>query len=311
MATSVATAPERGGAIDLTLWYPAKQDGSPELFGDSKIFKGVPARRNASFADGTFPVVLLAHGGLRSNPGLAGWIAAYLAARGRFVVQVHAPQLTEADAAAAVAEVWLRPTDISAALSAVEADPALATHLDLDKVGVVGFFLGGTSALAVAGTRLDADRYKQSCDQPGTDPDCRWFAKHGVDLHQIDDALVSKFHLDSRIKVAVAVNPELSTSLAADSLAGIKIPVQVIALGQPQPEYSVLQDQIPNARSAIISDAVPFSAFSQCTSKSSAILAEEGEDDAICRDGESRSREQIQAEIGSIIEAALAAEFRK
>ena len=307
----VATAAERGKAIDLTVWYPAKQDGSSELFGDSKIFKGVPVRRNASFADGAFPIVLLAHGGLRSNPGLAGWIAADLAARGRFVIQVHAPQLTEADAAAAVAEVWLRPADLTAALTAVEADPALAAHLDLDKVGVVGFFLGGTSALAVAGARLDAERYKQSCDQPGTDPDCRWFAKHGVDLHQVDAAAVSKSHLDSRVKVAIAVNPELSASFTVESLGSIKIPVQVIALGQPHPEYSILHEQIPNARSAVISDAVPFSAFSQCTPKASFILAEEGEDDAICRDGGNRSREGVQAEIAAIIEAALAAAFQK
>jgi len=309
LKASVATAPERGKAIDLTIWYPSQQDGSSERYGESKIFRGVSVWRNASFATGTYPLVILAHGGLRSNPALAGWLAADLAMRGRIVVQVHAPELSEADAAAAVAEVWLRPADLSAALSAVEADPALAAHLDPGKVGVVGFFLGGTSALAVAGAQLDADRYRQSCDEPGTDPDCRWYAKHGVDLHQVHAAAVSKSHLDSRIKVAIAVNPELSNSLAAESLAGIKISVQVIALGQPHPEYSVLREQIPAARLAVVSGAVPFSAFSPCTPKASIILAEEGEDDSICRDGGTRSREAIQAEIATIINAALLVGF--
>ena len=311
LRTLAATVPERGKAIEFTLWYPAKQDGRSELFGDSKIFKGVPVRRTASFADGIFPVVVLAHGGLRANPGLAGWLAAYLAARGNFVVSVHAPQLTETDAATAIAEVWLRPSDVSTALSTIEADPVVAAHLNLDKVAAVGFFLGGTSALAVVGARLDADRYKRSCGQSSTDPDCKWFAKNGIDLHKVDDKAISKSHLDPRIKVAVAVNPELSTSFATESLDEIKVPVQLIGLGRTNPDLAVLHERIPQARYAAISDATPFSAFGQCTPKASTILAEEGEDDAICRDGENRSREEIQAEIGGIIEAALTAGFRE
>jgi predicted dienelactone hydrolase len=308
LGTSAATVPERGKTIELSLWYPAKQDGHSELFGDSKIFKGVPVRRNASFADGMFPVIVLAHGGLRANPGLAGWIAADLASRGNFVVSVHAPQLTETDAAMAIDEVWLRPSDLSAALSAIKADSAMTAHLNPDKVAAVGFFLGGTSALTLVGARLDADSYRRSCDQPRTGPDCKWFAKSGIDLHKADDEVVSKSHLDARIKLAVAVNPELSTSFATESLSAIKVPVQVIALGPTNVDF---QEHIPNARYAAISDAAPFSAFSQCTSKAPALLAEEGEDDAICRDGGSRSREEIQAEIGSIIEAALAAGFQE
>lgn len=306
-----AKVPERGKAIELTLWYPAKQDGASELFGVSKIFKGVPVRRNASFVDGVFPVVVLAHGGLRANPGLGGWIAAYLAARGNFVVSVQAPQLTETDVATAVAEVWLRPSDISTALSTIEADPVMAAHLNPNKVAAVGFFLGGTSALAVVGARLDADSYRRSCDQPSTGPDCTWFAKNGIDLHKIDDEAVSKSHLDRRVKVAVAVNPELTTSLVAKSLHAIQVPVQLIALGRIDPSLSGLQDMIPDARYATIPDAAPFSAFSQCAPKASAVLAEEGEDDAICRDSGNRSREEIQVDIGRIIEAALATGLRK
>lgn len=307
--TLVITPPEREGQIELTLWYPAKEDGSSELFGESKIFEGVSVRRDATLADGTFPLIVLAHGGLRSNPDLAGWIASYLAGRGNLVILVHAPQFAEADAATAVSEAWLRPSDLSAALSSIEEDPTVAPHLDLDKVAAVGFFLGGTSALAVAGARFDAYGYKRSCDQP-IGPDCQWFARNGVDLHQVEDSIVTKSHLDPRIKLAVVINPELSTSFARDSLTSIKIPVHVIILGQLRPDISVLQGHIPQARYVVISDAAPSSAFSQCTQEAAALLAEEGEDVMICRDGGSRSREEIQAEIGSIIEAALASSFR-
>src|ERR1700733_1375204 len=111
--TLMTIVPERGRAIDITLWYPANQDGTPELFGDSKIFNGIPVRRKASLADGRFPIILLAHGGLRANPMLAGWIAAYLASRGNVVVMVHPPKLDENDARSVIDEISLRPADLS------------------------------------------------------------------------------------------------------------------------------------------------------------------------------------------------------
>ena len=34
---------ERGGTMDVTLWYPATSGGQPVLVGDSALFQGVPA----------------------------------------------------------------------------------------------------------------------------------------------------------------------------------------------------------------------------------------------------------------------------
>jgi predicted dienelactone hydrolase len=306
-------APERAAAIDLTLWYPSKADGVPELWGESKIFKGVPGRRDASFADGAFPVVVLAGGGLRANPHMTGWIAAQLAMHGHLVIVAHPPVLGPQDAQAAVSEIWLRPSDLSAALGAIENDPVLASHAEPKKVAALGFFLGGTSSLAVAGARLDAERYSQSCDPPREGPDCRWFEKNGVDLHAIDGEKIAASHLDPRIKVAIAINPELSDSLAPDSLGKIAIPVQVINLGKPGEipglDASILETLIPGVAYAAIAEATPFSAFSECTPKAAAILAEEGEDATICSDGGSRLRTEIHAEIGRLIETMLAKAF--
>jgi predicted dienelactone hydrolase len=304
-----ALAPTRGQAVELALWYPTASEGSPEPVGENKIFKGMPALRNAPIADGRYPVILVAHGGFRSAPNHEGWIAAYLAARGYIVGVTRPPTLGPRDAQRALPEIWLRPTDLSAALTAIEGDPLLSSRIDPANAAVVGFFLGGTSALAVVGGRIDAESYMRTCDKPEAGVDCAWFAKNGVDLRKVDATHLSRSHLDRRIRAAVAVDPELSKSFAATSLAEIKVPVDIINLGRPGKitaalEASSLAKSIPGARYETVPDAVTYDAFSACMPKGAALLREDGDDDVICREGK-RSRQEIHLEIAEKIEAAL------
>ncbi len=307
--------PARGAAIDVVLWYPAGTGGTPERFGASKVFDGVAARRDASVADGQFPLVVLAHGGLRANPGASGWIAAALAARRYIVAVAQPPRLGPDDARRAVGEVWRRPADLSDTLTAVEGDATMAPHLEHEKVGAVGFFLGGTSALALAGARLDEDSYRRSCDPPARGPDCRWLAESGVDLHGMDLGPLAASHLDRRIKVAVAVDPELGPSLASASLRAIQVPVTIIGLGRPDAPpprlaASDLARMIPDALYQTVPDATMFSAFDRCTPQGAAILGREGDGEAICRDGGDRSRQEIHVELAGMIASALARVLR-
>lgn len=310
LRVAAADVPERGEAVEVDLWYPTDAEGTPEPLGAGPVFEGTPALRDAPVAEGAFPVVVLAHGGLRAAPRHADWIAARLAARGYIVAVAHPPPLGERGAQAAVPEVWLRPADLSAALTAVERDPDLAPHVAPGQAATVGFFLGGTSALALAGARLDARSYAASCDQGGTGLDCRWFAKNGVDLRTADPAQVSRPHRDVRIKAAVAVDPELSGHFDPASLAAVGIPVAVVNLGRPGAlvpglDASGLEKAIPGARYETVPDAAPFSAFAPCTPRGAALLREEGEDDALCRDGGDRPRAQIHDQLAATIEAAL------
>ena len=156
--------------------------------------------------------------------------------------------------------------------------PRIGPHLERGKVGAVGFFLGGTSVLALAGARLDAASYGRSCDHPAPGPDCRWFAGSGVDLHRTDLAPAAASHRDPRIKVAVAVDPELTGSMARASLRAIGIHVAIINLGmaqtlRPRLDASAAAAQIPDGRYATLPDATTFSAFDQCTPQGAAILA--------------------------------------
>lgn len=127
-------------------------------------------------------------------------------------------------------------------------------------------------------------------------------------MRAVDGKAVSALHLDSRIKIAIVVNPEFGTSFAPDSRAAIKRPALVVALGGSD-DAAALAQGIEGARYEAIADADALSAISPCTSQAISILAEAGEDDAICREDGPRSRREIQAEIGSLIEVALARVF--
>lgn len=305
-----ATVPERGAPVALTVWYPAGSGGKPERVGANNVFAGVSALRDAAMADGVFPVVVVAHGGLRSAPHQSGWISARLAERGYIVAAVQPPRLEPGEAERGVAEVGLRPADLSAALSAVEGDPSVRPHADMEKVAALGFFLGGTSSLALAGARLDPERYRQLCDSPNGGPDCAWFAKAGVNLHQVDLAPLTRAQRDPRLRTAVVVDPELSRSFSWDGLAEITAPTTIINLGArgetpPWLEAAELGAASPTARYVRVPGANAFSAFGVCTPRGAAILRAEGEDEALCQDSGHVAREELHAQLAAMIAAAL------
>ncbi|WP_207479102.1 alpha/beta hydrolase family protein [Arenibaculum pallidiluteum] len=303
-----ATASLPGRSIDITLWYPAAPGGTPVLIGESAVFRGVPGQRDAPVAQGHFPLLVLSHGGIRSAPDLTAWIAWRLASQGFVVGAARGPRAD--DAQAAVAEISLRPGDLSAALTAMMEDPGLAGRLDTRRVGVLGFQLGGTAALALAGARLDADAYRRSCGEGGAGLDCEWLAEIGADLRSVDGALLSRSHLDPRVRAVVAVDPEGSTSFTSESLSEIAVPTEVISLGpagetKPPLDASGLQGAIPGSGYVVVPEATPYSAFGACKPQGVRILQEEGESDAICRDHDGQTRESVQARLAALITAAF------
>lgn len=311
LRTIEVAPPGRETPISVSLWYPPSEGGSHQVVGENKVFKGVPANQDAVIAEGEFPIVLLSHGGLRAAPNLSGWIASYLATRGFIVAEPHPPQLGLAEAQASIAEAWLRPADLSATLQAIESDPVLNAHIKKDRVGVLGFLLGGTSALTLAGAEIDPERYVTMCDgEAAIGMDCFWFSKNGVDLHEADIKRLAHSNRNHKIKVAIAIDPELSTVFTQASLRNISIPIAIINLGKaetilPGLNASRLEGLIPDVKYETVADATQYSSFSECTSKGALILQSEGDNEAICTDGGERSRAEIHRQLAEMIENTL------
>lgn len=300
--------PEREAPLTVTLWYPAdaieKTDAlatTSELVGDNAVFHGISAYRNAPIASGRFPLVLTMHGGLRSAPHLGNWIAARLASHGFVVATINS-------VGAAISELWLRPADLSATLTAIEQRPETASQLLPGKVGVLGFFRGGSAALALAGARFDAQSYARSCDTGQVGLDCKWYKQSGIDLHQIDPASIARSHLDRRVRAVVAIEPELSRHFTMTSLESITIPLQVVTLGPlatrlEDMDASRLQAGIADLRYSEFGAATRFDAFPVCKPRGTAILREDGGDEAICARGDGPSRSEIHARLAELADA--------
>ncbi len=302
--------PSRKGEIEVTIWYPAETGGSTVQVGSNKIFKGVQANQNAPIAAGRYPLVLMSHGGIRSAPHLGGWISRYLAERGYIVVVPRPPRLSYDEAHKAVNELWLRPEDLSLSLDWVLSKAELAEHVVKWDVRALGFYLGGSSMLMLAGAQLDPERYSHSCDEGSIGLDCGWFIGSGVDLKKINLSKLTEIATDDRIQTVVAVDPELSTSMIVNSLSTKQIPVSIITLGHsgsilPALNASNLTNIAPNIRYLMLPDASQYSAFSQCTQQGAELLSNDGEAAAICGETEGLSRADIQLKLAAMIENSL------
>lgn len=313
-AARTVPSPERRADLDVGIWYPGAPGGTPAVIGATPIFEGVAARRDPPIVAGHFPLILLAHGGLRAAPNLTNWLAADLAARGMIVATVPPPRLAEGEAAAALRETWLRPLELSRILSAILEDAAFGPRVASDRIAVVGFLRGGTSALALAGARFDPARVQAFCETPIKGPaaeqDCGWFARHGVAPHAADPNQLARDFRDPRIVIAIAIDPELADRFSRASLGEIAIPVSIINLGTVGAETSGLDGAalarlIPGAQFALVPRATPFSAFSLCAAGAGERLAAEGDAMAICQET-AAERSAMHQTIADLIAHALA-----
>jgi len=137
--------------FDMFVWYPAHEEEVPWQAGPFSV----PASRNAAIADGQFPILLLSHGGGRTggSPLVLRGLAAYLARQGFIVVSpLHGKT-----------RFPVRPFQIKAALEAMIADPRFKPHANADRLGMLGFSLGGAVTLELAGAVPDFKHLAAYC----------------------------------------------------------------------------------------------------------------------------------------------------
>ena len=236
--TSEIEVPHRDVTLPVHIWYPAKADGTPALIGQNALFYGHYVHPDASPEAGPFPVVLISHGS-GGNAVQLGWIARELALSGMIVVATNHPGTTSRDSDPfQTIKIWERPADLTALLDWTLAQPDLPA--DPAKVGVLGFSLGGHSALALSGARASKDKFVSYCASPIEGAlDCDWMEAAGVDFTTIDAAAYEADLSDPRIGATVAIDPALPLATTPESLAAIAHPVLIANLGE--------QDSVPRA----------------------------------------------------------------
>lgn len=324
---SIAASPtDHGRDLHVTVWYPAENGGEPTMVGANMVFKGAPAVPDGAPAKGRFPLVVLSHGSGSRVQGMS-WLATELAKAGFVVAGPNHPGTTSGYSTPGdTPKLWQRTADLSAVIDrltgeGVVGDGQWRDLVDADRIGVVGFSLGGAAAMLSVGARADLEAYARYCDDYNK-WDCAWYAggigyvneaqvKVGkVDLRAIDKALFEQSNQDRRIKSAVLVDPGLAQAYDAQSLKDISVPMSFINLGSPGTiPPGVIADKLaaltPHGAYRTVADSVHYSFLPECREGAAEILRSSGEDEPICEDGGARSRADIHAELVRMIRGDL------
>ncbi|MBD9539283.1 alpha/beta hydrolase [Ensifer sp. ENS04] len=313
-------APKRERQLAVTVWYPAKAGGEPVLVGDNRIFEGSPASKNAPLREGRYPLVVLSHGSGGRVEAMS-WLAAELAAAGFIVAGPNHPGTTSGDSTPAnTPKLWERTADLSALIDTFTRDPQWSAAIDPGRIAVLGFSLGGSTAMEISGARASLEAYAGYCDSYGK-WDCAWFVGgrgyvddtpvdvDKLDLRTVDKARFEQSNRDPRIKGAVLVDPGLAQAYVEDSLKAIAIPMHFINLGSKETipiavASEALAALTPKGSYATVAGADHFSFLPICKDGAAELLKSFGEVDPICGTTE-RPRAVIHAEISKLTREAL------
>lgn len=268
----------RGRTLKTRIWYPS-DDKPAERVAENAVFEGIDAVMDGAVRPGRYPLYVLLHGTTGNWRNLS-WLAARLAENGAVVCAANHPGYTSGDATpASVIRAWDQPLDASF-LARKMLRSRFKGDIDPAKVFAVGYSLGGYSALALAGARLDLRRYPAFCTE-NQDRSCRYFRPAFPGLTEKDFKAAARDLADTRFAAVVAIAPGFVEAFTPESLKSIAIPVLIIGGGKDQnipPSthfYPRLPEFPPNVFYREIPDASHFSFMQICKPGALKILAEE------------------------------------
>jgi predicted dienelactone hydrolase len=236
--TLLFTDSTRNRPIKAELWYPTtdvdvKQKRITEL-----PFVLEPTIREASHIEQPQPLILLSHGTGGNRFGLA-WLAIALAKQGYMVIAPdHWGNTYDNKIPEYFVRYWERPLDLRFLLSQILTEAILSKYIDQDKIGMVGFSLGGYTALAMAGVEVDCQLLKEAAytrqgKKEFTVPELGDLRKLFARLRC--DSLSHSPLKDSRIKAFVALSPALGLGFeTVEQTKNITAPILILVAENDQ-----------------------------------------------------------------------------
>jgi predicted dienelactone hydrolase len=234
----------RTHALITSIWYPAVPGTpmKPQILGppEAPLFIGGDWAEGAKPAPGKHPLIMLSHGTGGTADSLA-WLARALAARGFIVAGPNHPGNTALEPYTAEGFLlwWERARDLTSMLDALLEDAGLAPSIDVKRVGVAGFSLGGYTAFVLAGARTDPQRLLDYCATPnaegcGDPPEfpnlfARWKEMRAKDARfQALEGRAAQSRADERVRAAFAIAPAIAQTFVPDSLKNVRVPIEIV-----------------------------------------------------------------------------------
>ena len=311
-ATKTASAALRNHgdpALRAIVWYPAPASAAEVTLaaGERAVFLPGQVAADAPWADAAKrPVVLLSHGFGGAGRQMT-WLGSALARAGYVAIAVDHPGTNGIDGITPEGAYapWERAGDLVAALDLALGDPAIAGHLDVSRVGVAGFSLGGFTGALLVGARADLAAFNAFCAGPARDAICDKQQEFPLDYREAAKVLAApalaplaaREHADlgdARIRAAFLIDPALGPALEPKSLARVRVPVAVLygtadPVAPPASNALALLRTIPGAQAIALPGVGHYDFLSECGAAGRELAA------AYCTDGAGAPRAQTHA----------------
>lgn len=306
-------------ALWVRVWYPVDphvQEQTHDIGAPwHPIFAGHPVAPHTPLDSSRtrYPLLLISHGTGGSADSL-DWLGANLAAQGYIVAAVNHPGNNALEPLTAEGFLlwWERATDISEVLDGMLHDETLGPHIDAQRIGAVGFSLGGYTVLELAGARTHRQAFERFCQSPKADAVCHppeadnLTHGHNLALHASPATTASlarsgNSYRDPRIKAVFAIAPALGEAFDADSFADVHIPVALLAgdADTTVPLKTNIQriaSFLPGAAPVLLSGAGHYTFLDVCS-------PDAGDAQLFCKDGPHVDRAAIHAQALTQVEA--------
>lgn len=182
----------------------------------------IEATQDARIAIGRYPMLMLSHGNGGTPLALHDLVTS-LTRKGFVVVAVFHPGDNYKDVSrlGALSNLYGRPMQISAAITAALADPELSPFVDDKQVGVIGYSAGGETALILSGARPDLQRLRRYCAERPDDMDaCKTQGQLVADREDLKAAA------DPRVHALLLMAP-LSLMFGRQTLNDVHVPTLI------------------------------------------------------------------------------------
>lgn len=249
--------PERGKTLAVDVWYPA-EPGSPSAPVPDSIWVRPPEARGAPVKKGRFPLIMLSHG-FHGNPETLIWLIEALVGAGYIVA---GPTHDDPNLKNVHMNHWNRALDVSKSLTAL-LDSPLGKSVSPDRIGMVGYSLGGGTGVWLAGGL--ATEFRRTAN-PGPDyaPALEFPPVGSRDyeflLTHTDFAAAARSYRDPRIRAFFLLAPSLGWAFSPESLEAIDVPLRV-TLGSademlvPRTNGLYYASHVPGAKAEVVPGA--------------------------------------------------------
>jgi predicted dienelactone hydrolase len=213
--TKVFFDPVRGRPLITEVFYPVESTAVANR--EEGIWQRAGQAREAPIArHGTkLPFLLVSHGDSGSRMDTS-WLAEYLAANGFIVASVdHYGNTSYLNIGEVRVRPWERPLDISFVLSEMMKDPDFGWAIDENRIGFIGFSLGGLTGLWLAGATA-----------MGPPP---MGAQPAGGYTEADRRQADRSYREPLIQAMILLSPAGAQSIDVQSLKSIHVPVLIIA----------------------------------------------------------------------------------